>query len=544
MTHVIEEVGEPDLVLVQTDPRGRWQDPSTAGVRVALQRTGLGLEVTVGATPGTGLSRVQLRWRRRLPAGVRVLGDAWERTYGDLAWQGLRPEQLFPWLVLVHDPAAGHTWGAGVDVRAGAFAGWTVDPEGVSLWLDVRAGADPVRLGDRTLAAAVIRWVAGSDGPYATQCALAAAVCHDPLPVGPLVGCNNWYYAYGRDFDAAAVVRDARTLAELVGDHPVRPFGVVDDGWSVDGTADGRKGSGGPWDVGRPLEFPAMGEVAAAIAAEAVRPGIWFRPLLARQRPDAGGLRPWEGGWALDPSHPATLETVAADVRRIRDWGFELIKHDFSTFEALGRWGFQMGPRPAADLHPWDRSRTTAEVLVDFYRVIREAAGDGLVLGCNVVGHLAAGLVEAQRTGDDTSGRVWERTRRMGVNTLAFRLAQHRRFFSLDADCVASTPQTDWGLNRQLLDLIARSGTALFVSVDPATRSEAVDADLAAALRLALDGGAPDGVEPLDWFDTTTPQRWRCGADAIDYHWSEASGADPFDLTDAPEDSAEVDGRA
>ena len=45
MTHVIEEVGEPDLVLVQTDPRGRWQDPSTAGVRVALQRTGLGLEV-------------------------------------------------------------------------------------------------------------------------------------------------------------------------------------------------------------------------------------------------------------------------------------------------------------------------------------------------------------------------------------------------------------------------------------------------------------------------------------------------------------------
>lgn len=536
MTHIIEEVGEPDLVRVQIDPRGGWQSPSDAGVKVAFQRSGAGLEVTVAASPGTGLSRVQLRWRRLLPAGVRLLGDAWERTYSDLDWHGLRPEQLFPWLVLVHDPKAGHTWGAGVDVRAGSFAGWTVDPEGVSLWLDVRAGADPVQLGDRTLAAAVIRWVSGTDRPYAVQCALAAAVCHDPLPTGPLVGCNNWYYAYGRDFDAAAVVRDARTLAELVGDHPVRPFGVVDDGWSVDGTADGRKGSGGPWDVGRPLEFPDMGEVAAAIAAEGVRPGIWFRPLLARQEPTAGGLRPWEGGWALDPSHPATLETVAGDVRRIRDWGFELIKHDFSTFEALGRWGFQMGPRPAADdIHPWDTSRTTAEVLVDFYRAIRDAAGDGLVLGCNVVGHLAAGLVEAQRTGDDTSGRVWERTRRMGVNTLAFRLAQHRRFFTLDADCVASTPETDWRLNRQLLDLIARSGTALFVSVDPVTRSEAVDADLAAALRLALDGGAPDGVEPLDWFDTTSPQRWRCGDDALDYRWFAASGADPLDLTDAPE---------
>lgn len=536
------EVPEPDLVRVQTTPAGGWTAPAAAGVSVGFGRAGAGLEVTVAALTGTGVSRIHLRWRRRF-AGVRVLGDAWERTYGDTAWQGLRPEQVFPWMVLAHDLVTGHTWGAGVDVRAGSFAGWTVDPDGVSLWLDVRAGADPVHLGERNLNAAVIRWVAGTQGPYPTQCALAAAVCHDPLPVGPLVGCNNWYYAYGRGFDASAVVRDARTLADLVGDHPVRPFGVVDDGWTMDGIADGRRASGGPWDVGRPVEFPDMAEVAAAIAAEGVRPGIWFRPLLARQAPDAGGLRPWEGGWALDPSHPATLETVAADVTRIQGWGFELIKHDFSSFEALGRWGFQMGPRPAAeDVHPWDTGRTTAEVLVDFYRTIRVAATDAVVLGCNVVGHLAAGLVEAQRTGDDTSGRVWERTRRMGVNTLAFRLAQHRRFFAVDADCVASTPETDWAMNRQLLDLIARSGTALFVSVDPATRSNAVDADLAAALRLALDGGTPGGVEPLDWFDTTTPQRWRSASGDVEYHWFEAVGADPFDLTDAAEVPEEVAG--
>ena len=213
------------------------------------------------------------------------------------------------------------------------------------------------------------------------------------------------------DFDADAVVRDARTIAELVGAHPVRPFGVVDDGWSVDGTAAGRRASGGPWSDSRPDGFADMAEVAARIAAENVRPGIWFRPLQHRFEPDTGGLRPWEGGWALDPSHPATIARVAEDVHRLREWGFELIKHDFSTFEALGRWGFQMGPRPAAgDVHVHDRSRTTAEVLVGFYSAIREAAGDAIVLGCNVVGHLAAGLVEAQRTGDDTSGRVWERT--------------------------------------------------------------------------------------------------------------------------------------
>ncbi|MEU4234769.1 hypothetical protein AB0F17_61740 [Nonomuraea sp. NPDC026600] len=501
---------------------------------MTCQPSGTGLRVAVAATGA--LARVHLRWRRALVPGSLLLGDAWERSYGELAWQSSpRAEQLHPWMVLTHGGSG--TWGAGVDVRASAFAGWTVDAAGVSLWLDVRAGADPVVLGDRELAAATVRWVGGDDGPFAAQCALAAALCADPLPTGPLVGCNNWYYAYGRDFDADAVVRDAQLIAELVGDHPVRPFGVVDDGWSIDGTADGRRSSGGPWDRGRAGSFADMAEVADRIAAENVRPGIWFRPLQARLEPAAGSLRPWEYGWALDPSHPATLESVAADVRRIRDWGFELIKHDFSTFDALGRWGFQMGPRPAADdVHFFDRSRTSAEVLVDFYRVVHEAAGDGIVLGCNVVGHLAASLVQAQRTGDDTSGRVWERTRRMGVNTLAFRLAQHRRFFTVDADCVASTTETDWAKNRQFLDLVARSGTSLFVSVDPATRTDAVEADLSAALRLALDGGGLGGVEPVDWLRNSTPAIWRGAGETLTYDWFEGeAGADPYDLTDSDE---------
>ncbi len=527
-------VPAPDLVRVQLEPRGSWIDPRGSGVEVRREPDGPGLAVLVAATAGVPLSRVHLRWRRSLPPGASLLGDAWERSYGELAWlSSPAAEQLHPWMVLIHHAAG--TWGAGVDVRAGSFAGWTVDPEGVSLWLDLRAGADPVLLGDRELVAATVRWVAGDSGAFRTQCALAAALCTDQLPTGPLVGCNNWYYAYGRDFDADAVVRDARMIADLVGDHPVRPFGVVDDGWSIDGTADGRSSSGGPWDRGRPVEFAGMAEVAARIAATGVRPGIWFRPLQARIEPAAGALRQWEYGWALDPSHPATLDTVAADVRRIRNWGFELVKHDFSTFEALGRWGFQMGARPAADdVHVFDNTRTTAEVLVDLYRVIHEAAGDGVVIGCNVVGHLAAGLVQAQRTGDDTSGRVWERTRRMGVNTLAFRLAQHGRFFTVDADCVASTPQTDWARNRQFLDLVARSGTALFVSVDPTSRTDRVDADLSAALRLALDGGVPGGVEPLDWLQSSTPSSWRSSGRTRTYGWYAAEGADPYVLTDPP----------
>ncbi len=107
-----------------------------------------------------------------------------------------------------------------------------------------------------------------------------------------------------------------------------------------------------------------------------------------------------------------------------------MIKHDFSTSDLCGRWGFEMGDAMTADGWAFaDRSRTTAEIIIDHYRSIREAAGDDVVvLGCNTIGHLSAGIFEISRVGDDTSGQEWARTRKMGVNTLAFRLPQHGAF--------------------------------------------------------------------------------------------------------------------
>ena len=143
-------------------------------------------------------------------------------------------------------------------------------------------------------------------------------------------------------------------------------------------------------------------------------------------------------------------------------------------------------------------------------------------------GHLGAGFFEIQRTGDDTSGRVWERTRRMGVNTLAFRLPQHRTFFASDADCAAHTEQTPWELDRQYLDLVARSGTALFISADPRTILPEQKSAFRSAMQTALSGGTPGGGEPLDWLHTTTPREWRFGGERVTYHWEEPSGAWPL----------------
>ena len=134
--------------------------------------------------------------------------------------------------------------------------------------------------------------------------------------------------------------------------------------------------------------------------------------------------------------------------------------------------------------------RTTAEVIADLYQAIRTAAGDALVIGCNTVSHLSAGVFEICRVGDDTSGREWARTRKMGVNTLAFRGAQHGAFYVADPDCVGVTTAIPWAQNRQWLDLLARSGTMLFVSLAPDALGDDQRRDLRAALALAAASAA------------------------------------------------------
>lgn len=270
-----------------------------------------------------------------------------------------------------------------------------------------------------------------------------------------------------------------------------------------------------------------MSAVAERIRGEGDLPGLWFRPLLTRERNDLSHTVSIYEGWPLDPSRPETLPRVSEDLARFADWGYDLVKHDFTTFDALG--AFLPGEVGLPSNTTWtfaDRSRTTAEILVDFYRTILQSAGSMLILGCNTIGHLAAGLEHIHRIGDDTSGHRWERTRRMGVKTLAFRLPQHQRFFVADADCIPATPNTSWDKNRKFLDLIARSGSALFVSIDPRSRSREVDHDVRRAIEWMLHQSSSVD-EPLDWVETAAPSRWRFGDEHVRYDWQEARGADP-----------------
>ena len=144
---VFIQVGPGDSLTSAVPTDGSW---SAAGVDVEWTAAG---EVVVGSAGP--VSRVALRWDEAVPAEALVLGDAWERSYGDLQWRHLQPERLLPWYWLAHDRQTGTTTGAGVDVHPAAFCSWTVDAAGYTLWLDLRNGGGPTQLGGRRLTAAV-----------------------------------------------------------------------------------------------------------------------------------------------------------------------------------------------------------------------------------------------------------------------------------------------------------------------------------------------------------------------------------------------------
>jgi alpha-galactosidase len=517
----------PDSVTAQLEKQfvpltktgARW---TGQGVSVEAEPRSGELPIRLEA-PQAPLLRVHLRWRARVPVTWRVLNEQWERSYGDLEWRGMLGERILPWYFLAFDGRATH--GYGVATGANSFAFWQADPDGISLWLDVRNGGGAVRLGERILEAAVVRTKRGAPGQSAFEAArqFCRVLCPKPrLAGGPIYGANNWYYAYGQNCSAADILRDSDILKELspAGGH--RPFMVIDDGWQLTNTA-------GPWERGN-AGFPDMAKLAAEMKNRGVRPGIWTRPLYTTAAiPDSARLRgPGKGrGATIDPTVPEMAELIRQDTRRVAGWGYELIKHDYSSYDLMGRWGFAMGSEITnAGWHFADRTRTNAEVTLALYRNLREASGSALLIGCNTFGHLGAGIFELQRIGDDTSGRDFHRTRRMGVNTLAFRAPQQDTFFGADADCVPITPDVPWDLTARWLDLVARSGTPLFVSADP----RSLTAEVKKAVRAALASAArPQPVaEPLDWMETTTPGKWRIQGKVVEYDWYGPEGGTPF----------------
>ena len=517
----------PDLITIYTE-EGRQAFTGAQGAladaryTLTLKDDLLLAELTAEQTP---LCYLRLRWHftpeEKRAEPVRIYGDAWERAGGNLEWRGIVPERCMPWFALVSNGTDAEqaregrkTEGFGVKTQPGAMCFWQYDASGVTLWMDVRNGGRGVVLGGRTLRAAEILF-----RTYENCTAFEAGqrFCREMsrgarLPKHPVYGANNWYYAYGVS-SHDQILEDARIAAELCAGNENAPCMVIDDGWSPNP-------KNGPWDRGNSA-FPDMPGLAASIRAQGVRPGIWVRYIC-----DEDHVCGLPDGWHLsysanylDPSHPGVLDYIRQTTRRFVDWGYQLIKFDCSTQDILGRRGYKIPYVIAED--GWrfhDHSKTSAEIITNFYRAIREAAGDDTVLiGCATISHLSAGLVELGRTGADVNGMSWDITRRMGVNTLAFRMMQHGAFYDVDADCVGITGEIPWAQVGLWLDILSRSGTPLFVSCKPGILTDAQLAELSEAY--ARNSVQRDKLIPLDWMENICPERWLLNGREIHYDW-------------------------
>lgn len=516
----------PDAVSIEFDdatlPATRQSDSWIAkDARVEARPAGPELRIRLRA-PVSGVRRVRLVWKIGAPPGARILNDQWERGYGDLSWQGADLARILPWYAAVFDGE--RTDGFGVRTQPSALCSWRVSADQTHLVCDVRSGPRAVRLGPRTLDVATVVTVMGDreETPFSVTTRLCRALCASPhLPDHVVYGSNDWYVNYGRN-SREQTLRDAAVLAELTAGLPNRPYAVIDGGWQETGGA-----GGGPWD--RPAsKFGDMTDLAGRMRGLGVRPGLWLRLLSTRETLPAAWFRPGSAT-LLDPSVPEVLDLIRRVVHRTTaEWGYDLIKHDYSSEDIFGLWGNQMGEAMYGSSAPpfQDSSRTTAEIVLAFYRAIRAGAGHAIVIGCNTLSHLAAGLVDLERTGDDTSGRDWDRTRKMGVNTLAYRMPQHRTFYLADPDCAPVTDRLPWDLASRWLDAVSRSGTALFVSFQPELLIGAVRDTVRTALRRA-SGLQPPG-EPLDWLETLTPRRWKFGTETIEYSWEALRSGNPI----------------
>ena len=256
-----------NYVALQSFDKQTW---SYRDVVVKLKNTKDSVAVFV-RSPTIALQEVQLLWKIPASKNAVVLGDAWERTYGDVSWQQINITKKLPWYCVEH--ADNNTTCFGVKTGCAAICYWRIADNNLQLNLDTRSGGNGVELGGRMLSAVEIVTTKNesNENVFATVRRFCKQMCYKPRTIAqPVYGINDWYFAYGNN-SADLILQHTSLLAPLATNSSNKPFSVIDDGWS-EGT-----------DYSKPNEkFPSMLKLVDDIKNLGMRPGLWTRPLLAK----------------------------------------------------------------------------------------------------------------------------------------------------------------------------------------------------------------------------------------------------------------------
>ena len=259
-------IARPSAVLAGLDDGEHLLQPDGKGgyryreVSVRLPASGNNTVVVV-ESPVQALHYIRFLWNLPSLKPANVLGDHWERTYGDLQFNPPSFDKKMPWYFIAQGEGAsttaaqggsagtaqGASYGAstaatqgaticfGVKTGCNSIAYWQAGDHKLQLTLDTRSGGVGVQLGSRALTAAEILSVKGQDGEnvYATARRFCGLLCEKPRRTPQRIyGINDWYYAYGNNTPALILAQTA-LMTELATDTNNRPFSLVDAGWAL-----------------------------------------------------------------------------------------------------------------------------------------------------------------------------------------------------------------------------------------------------------------------------------------------------------------------
>lgn len=421
---------------------------------------------------GSPVKYLKLRFRGDNSFIDKVYGDQWARSSfaSALEWKSVVADRAMPWFTYAIGENRMKCYG--IKTGADCFAMWYIDTFGVTLFLNLTCDSRGTDLKEPLVACEVVE-LEGDVGedPYKVARKFSSLMCENGVqPKTPIYGVNNWYWAYG-NISHESVLDECDYLMEMTDGCKNRPYMIIDDGWqkyrkSLSGLDEGFY-IGGPWTPNE--KFPDMADTADKIHAKGANAGIWIRPLLTRDDVlEETKMAEECNGIVLDPSHPYVIELAEKNAELvIKKYGFDLLKHDFSRQDAMGAFsGVHKADMVKEGRKYFDNTKTTATIMKNLYKAIQKGAGEAEVIGCDVFGHLSAGIHSGQRVGADTSGRSWEWTRSDGVNSV-MRLPTNGIFYNVDPDCAAFTNQVDSGLNLDFLKMCALTGMTTLASVTP-----------------------------------------------------------------------------
>ena len=485
---------------------------------------------------GSPVKYLKLRFRGELNFVDKVYGDQWERSglQAFVEWRSVMAHRVLPWYTyLIGDNQMACY---GVKVQPDAMCYWQVDTHGVTLFVNLCCGNEGTDLKSPILACEVVELFSSDvSNPYLVAQNFSKMMCENPvLPKEPVFGVLDWYWAYGNTSEEI-ILKETDYLMKMCKGTKHKPYVIIDEGWQKFRTCtppDYSKPTyiGGPWDAGNE-KFPNFDKMPEKIHQKGAKAGVWFRPLQTMGYiPSEAILYQKNGAITLDPSHPFTLERVYNDAKRFSDWGFDLLKQDFTTVDGTGIHNFSSEKQSISMVKPdvkyYDKTKTTAMIFKNLYKTIQNGFGlDKPVMGCNTFTHLTAGIHAINRIGNDNSGMAYEWTRRDGINSV-LRLPTNNIFYVADPDVATFTDKTPIKVNLKFLEMCAITGMATISSETPDILSDEDLKEINRIYKIADQGGL--GYQIVNYDKNANPEEFISpdGKNYTRFDWDE-----PYDGT-------------